>query len=265
MALHRIRAIMLQEFFMIRRSLETIIDIFVYPMMNIIVFGFISKYLMGSANKDTFISLIVAMLFWQIFSISQYTVSVATLWNMWAHNLTNLFASPITLLEYFFAHSLTALIKALLVFGIGTLVAYFQFGYSIIQLPFLFLIVMIANLYFVGIAIGIVLIGFIFAYGIRIQAVTWGFVSVIQPLAAVFYPLSILPEPFQSIARVLPLTYMFEALRQTIHDGLVSSASQRLLIIGSSMTIAYFIIALFIFKRLIASSQKTGQFAKNDL
>ena len=265
MKLHRIQAILLQEFFMMRRSLETLIDVFVYPIMNIIVFGFISKYLLGSTNQGAFISLIVGMLFWQIFSTAQYTVSVATLWNMWSHNLTNLFASPISLAEYFFAHALTALIKALLVFGIGSLIAYLQFGYSVIQLPFFFLLVMILNLYLSGIAIGLVLIGFIFAKGTRIQALTWGFISIIQPLASVFYPLAILPEPFQSFARALPLTYMFEALRQTIHDGAVLPASQQLLFTGSIITLIYLLLSLIFFKYLIDSSRTSGQFAKNDL
>ncbi len=265
MALHRVRAILLQEFFMMRRSLETMVDIFVYPIMNIVVFGFISKYLMGSTNKGAFLSLIVAMLFWQIFSTAQYTVSVATLWNMWAHNLTNLFASPVTLVEYFVAHAITALIKALMVFGIGALIAYFQFGYSVIQLPLPFLLIMMLNLYIAGVSIGLVLIGFIFAYGTRIQALTWGFVSIIQPLAAVFYPLSTLPEPFQSVARILPLTYMFEALRQTIHDGMILPPSQHLLITGSIITFIYFLLSLVFFKYLIDNSRTSGQFAKNDL
>lgn len=264
MALHRIRAILLQEFFMMRRSLETIVDVFIYPIMNIIMFGFISKYLLGSTNQGAFLSLIVAMLFWQIFSTTQYTVSVATLWNMWAHNLTNLFATPVTLAEYFTAHAITALIKALLVFSIGSLIAYLQFGYSVIRLPLPFLFIIMINLYIAGVSIGLVLIGFIFAYGTRIQALTWGFISIIQPLASVFYPLSTLPEPFQSIARILPLTYMFEALRKTIGDGAILPHTQRLIITGSVITAVYFFLALNFFKRLVDSSRETGQFAKND-
>lgn len=265
MALHRIKAVLLQELFMTRRSLETIVDVFVYPVMNIVVFGFISKYLLGSTNQGAFLSLIIGMLFWQVFSTTQYTVSVATLWNMWSHNLTNLFASPITLVEYFVAHSLTAFFKSMVVFGIGSLIAYLQFGFSVIQLPFIFLLIMILNLYIAGVAIGLVLIGFIFAHGTRIQALTWGFVSIIQPLAAVFYPLSTLPEPFASIARLLPLTYMFEALRQTIHDGAILPTSQQLLLTGSFITGGYVVLSLILFKYLIDSSHQSGQFAKNDL
>lgn len=250
---------------MMHRSLETIVDVVIYPLMNIVVFGFISKYLLGTTSKGTFLSLIVAMLFWQIFSTSQYTVSIATLWNMWSHNLTNLFTSPITITEYFFAHALTALIKALLVFGIGSLIAYFQFGYSVIQLPPLFLLIIMLNLYISGVAIGLVLIGLIFAHGTRIQALTWGFVAIIQPLACVFYPLSIMPEPFQSISRILPLTYMFESLRQTIADGAILASTQSLLIIGSILTLLYFVLAILLFNHFVNDSKETGQFAKNDL
>jgi len=265
MTIHRIKAVLLQEYFMTTRSLEVVIDVFIYPIMNIIVFGFISKYLLGSTSQGKFLSLIVAMLFWQIFSTTQYTIGTATLWNMWSHNLTNLFASPVTLMEYFVAHTITALIKALLVFGMGALIAYFQFGYSVIQLPLSFLLIMMLNLYFMGIIVGLVLIGFIFAYGKGIQAITWGFVSVIQPLASVFYPLSVLPEPFASVARMLPLTYMFEALRQTILDGFVSPHTQQLLLVGSTITALYFILSLVFFRYLIDKSRQTGQFAKNDL
>ena len=109
------------------------------------------------------------------------------------------------------------------------------------------------------------LIGLIFAKGIRIQALTWGVVFIIQPLAAVFYPLSIIPEPFQSVSRILPLTYMFEALRQTILDGAILPPTQQLLITGSLITLLYFLLSLVFFKHLIDTSRETGQFAKNDL
>ena len=184
---------------------------------------------------------------------------------MWAHNLTNLFASPITLTEYFVSHAITAFIKSILVFGIGSLIAYLQFGYSVIQLPIPFLIILSINLYITGVAIGLVLIGFIFAYGTKIQALTWGFISIIQPLASVFYPLSIIPEPFQSLAKIVPLTYMFEALRQTIRDGAVTVSTQNLLMIGSLITMLYFFLSLLFFRYLVSTSLKTGQFAKNDL
>ncbi|OGK72114.1 hypothetical protein A2446_04415 [Candidatus Roizmanbacteria bacterium RIFOXYC2_FULL_38_9] len=265
MNINRIRATLLQEYYMVQRSLETIVDVFVYPIMNIIVFGFISKFLLGSTDRSVFLSLIVAMLFWQIFSTSQYTISVATLWNMWAHNLTNLFATPTTFLEYFIAHAITALIKALLVFFVGALIAYFQFGYNVVNIPFPLLLVIMINLYLSGIAIGLVLVGFIFAYGTRIQALAWGFISIIQPLASVFYPLSVLPEPFQSLARFLPLTYMFEALRQIISQTAPLPIIHTQLMIGSCITLIYLIISFIIFKYLLAYSKDSGQFAKNDL
>ena len=264
MKLYRIKAVMIQEYFMMGRSMETLVDIFVYPIMNIIVFGFISKFLLGFTNQSSFLSLIIAMLFWQLFSTSQYSVSIPTLWNIWSHNLTNLFASPITLSEYFISHAVTALVKSLIVFIIGSGIAYLQFGFSVLQLPLFFLFIMMINLYISGISIGLVLIGLIFAKGTRIQALTWGVVSIIQPLAAVFYPLSIIPEPLQSVSRILPLTYMFEALRHTIFDGTILPSTQHLLITGSLITVLYFFLSLIIFKHFVNVSRQTGQFAKND-
>lgn len=264
MNIHRIKAIILQEYFMTVRNLETINDIFIYPIMNIVVFGFITKYLMGSSDNPMFVALVVGMLFWQVFSTAQYTMSVATLWNMWAHNMTNLFASPISLSEYFFAHAFTAFIKSSLVFALGSLIIYFQFGFNIVSFPLLLTVIIFLNLFISGISLGLVLIGIIFLYGTRIQALTWGFVSLIQPLSAVFYPLSILPVFLQTIGRIIPLTYMFEALRQYIKFKYLTSYSLNNLMIGSMLTSLYLLLSILVFSILFTKSKEIGQLPKND-
>jgi ABC-2 type transport system permease protein len=44
----------------------------------------------------------------------------------------------------------------------------------------------------------------------------WGIPFLIQPVAAVFYPLDVLPGWLQPIARAVPATHVFEGMRAVL-------------------------------------------------
>lgn len=116
MSLIRIKAILLQEFFITIRSLEVILDIIFFPLMSIVVFGFLSIYLTGAVSPLIGHYLLVGMVLWQLIYITQYSVSVGSLWNIWSRNLSNLFITPLSVAEYLFAHCLSGIVKAIFIF-----------------------------------------------------------------------------------------------------------------------------------------------------
>ena len=124
MSLDRIKAILLQELFITKHSLEVIMDIFFFPMINVIVFGFISIFLSGASQKTSANYLLVGVVLWQIIYITQYSMSVSSLWNIWSKNLSNMFITPISIQEYLTAHMLSGLVKGLMTFFIFSLIAF---------------------------------------------------------------------------------------------------------------------------------------------
>jgi len=80
MSFSRMKGLFIQEFFITIRSYEVILDIFVFPIMAVIVFGFLSLFIARSTTESLASSLLIGMLFWQIIFIVQYSVSVGNHW-----------------------------------------------------------------------------------------------------------------------------------------------------------------------------------------
>src|SRR6202044_3113454 len=70
-----------------------------------------------------------------------------------------------------------------------------------------------ANLILTSWAIGLFCSGLVLRYGLAAESLVWTFMFLVQPLACVFYPLSVLPWPLQIVSRLPPLTLVFEGLR----------------------------------------------------
>jgi ABC-2 type transport system permease protein len=261
MQIQRIGAILLQELFITIRSIEVIMDVFFFPMVNIVVFGFLSLYLGGSHQSPIGQYVLLGMLLWQIIWIIEYSVSVGSLWNIWSKNLSNLFIAPLMLKEYTLAHTLSGIIKAGIILTFSSVISFFVFHFNIISIGLLPLIFIFINFAFFAFSIGIAMLGLIFRYGTRVQALAWGLVPIFQPLSAAFYPLDVLPLPLQWLAYLFPPTFTFEAARyslvhHTIHWQLFG--------ISLAENVFYCIACILFFSRMFNKSRDTGQFARNE-
>ena len=81
------------------------------------------------------------------------------------------------------------------------------------------LIPFILNLVIAGWCIGVLTTGLIMRYGQEVEVLAWGMVFLFQPISCVFYPLSVLPDWLQAIARLNPATHVFGGMRAVITAG----------------------------------------------
>lgn len=258
----RIRALVLQEYYLTRRSLETFFDIFFFPMMNVVLFGLITSFIAGTAQSRNASYLVLGVLLWEVITINQYNVTVSSLWSVWSHNLTNIFIAPISIAEYLTAHIVAALVRTVLVTVLLAVGTYLAFGFSLLQVGWANLLLFGLNLSLFGWWIGIILLGLIFRFGTRIQAMSWGLIFLFQPLTAAFFPVTVLPPLLQKVAWSLPATYVFEAARAALSNPAVNV---RYTLIALGLNLVYFAIALVVFAAMFRRSKETGQFARNDL
>lgn len=261
MSLNRIKAIFLQEYFHSRKSLEVIMDLVFFSIMNVILFGFISLFLAGNDNRLAGYYVVIGVLLWEIIRINQYSVSVGTLWNVWSHNLSNIFITPISSTEYMLAHMLSAFAKTAVLFVVMAIISVFAFKFSIFSIGLVNMALIFMNLTIFAWSAGLILLGFIFRYGTRIQALAWGTIFIFQPLTAAFFPLSVLPDGVAWIARALPPTYAFETARLALKNPGINWSFAT---ISLALNIVYFLLAAAIFNFLFRRSKETGQFARND-
>jgi ABC-2 type transport system permease protein len=236
-------------------------DILLFPLVNIIVFGFLSLYLGGRNYSTVGQYVLLGMLLWQIIWIIEYSVAVGSLWNIWSRNLSNLFIAPLMLPEYVLAYILSGIIKTFFVLLISTILAFFVFHFNILAIGIIPLVLAFINFTFFAFAMGIAMLGLIFRYGTRIQAFAWGVVPIFQPLSAAFYPLDVMPLPLQFVAYLFPPTYTFEAARYSLVHHIVN---WQLFGISFAENIFYCAICILFFNKMFKKSRDTGQFARNE-
>ncbi len=261
MSLSRIFAVFRQEIFLTLRSLEVIVDLVFFSFINIVVFGFVSLWLAGGRNMLNAYYLLAGMIWWQVVYINQYSVSVGSLWNIWSRNLSNMFVSPLTIREYLTAHMLSGLIKTVFVFAMAGVLSAVVFDFNIFAMGAVNLFFHFLNLTLFAWSLGIIILGFIFKFGTRIQALAWSAASLFQPLSAAFYPVKVLPPALQSVSAFLPSTYVFEAVRGSLTNPVIN---WNLIGIALFQNAIYFAIAMWSFRMLFNSSKRTGQFARNE-
>lgn len=259
MSFKRIKAILLHEFFITRRSFEVINDIIFYPLLSIIILGFLTIYLVGFTGQVVAEHVLVGIILWQVVSIAQYSIAVGCLWDVWSRNLTNIFISPISIYEYFVAYLISGTIKSLLVIILAGIISYGAFHFNILTIGITNLILFYINLALFGFGFGIIILGLIFRLGNRIQAFAWAMIGIFQPFMAVIYPVSILPKPLQTISYLFPATYIFEAARINVTDSTIQWSY-----IGKAflINVIFIFLSMLFFNLMFAQSKKAGQFAR---
>lgn len=261
MKLHRIQAIFLQEFFIFLHAMEYMMDIVVYPLMSVVVFGFLSLYLIGNSSTHIGQSVVMGMILWQIIFITQYSIPVGSLWNIWSRNLSNLFITPLQIKEYLFAQTISAITKSLLVLVLNSIICFFVFHFNILSLGIVVLLAICINFILFAFSMGVIITGLIFRFSTRIQSLAWGFLPILQPLMAAIYPISVLPKPLQYLSYLFPPTFSFEAARIALFSHTISWS---LFGLSFGENCIYVIFAILFFKKMFNASKDTGQFARNE-
>jgi ABC-2 type transport system permease protein len=163
------------------------------------------------------------MISWDIHYRGQQAVTISLMEEIWTRNIVNVLISPLRLWEWIAASLLYGALKVAIVTALLTALAYWLYAFNLLQVGWA-LIPLAGFLLVFGWSIGIMTSGLLLRYGYAAEAMIWGIPFLIQPFSCVFYPLSTLPGWAQPIARALPSTYTFEALRAVLRGDAVPSA-----------------------------------------
>jgi ABC-2 type transport system permease protein len=256
----RIVAIVLRQYFLIRGSLSRVIPLFAWVVVDIVLWGFITRYLNSvSETAIDFVPVLLgAAVLWDFFTRVMHGVTMAFFEDVWSRNFLNVFASPISLGEYLAGLVISSIITSLIGLLAMLIVAAALFGLSIVgygSVVVLFLLV----LFIFGIALGIVGSAMVLRLGPAAEWFVWPIPALVSPFAGVFYPLTTLPVWMQYASRVLPASYVFEGLRAIAAGQPWSPAT---LLWGALLAIGYLLLACWFFARVYRYGVRTGLIAR---
>jgi len=249
-------AVMLRYFYLLRGTPARWVPIFAWAAIDIVLWGFISKYLNSvTAARLNFVpTLLGAVLLFDFFTRVMHGVAGVFLEDVWSRNFLNLFASPLTISQYLLGLVLTTIFTSLIGLTVMILLASLAFGLSFFAcglalLPFLLI------LFIFGVALGVCTAAIVLRLGPSAEWFVWPVPALISPFAAVFYPLSVLPDWMRYVGKLLPLSYVFEGLRTIISGGAVSIPS---LLAGGGLALLCLLLACWFFARVYRDAIRTG-------
>ena len=213
MKFHRVLALLEKFYFITIGRLDRMFDMFYWPILDIFTWGFFTFYVQYLSDINTMSILLGGLILWVFTWKGSQEVALFVLEDFWARNLYNTFTSPLKDSEIILANVLFGLLRTLVSFFFMLLIARLLYRYTIFEIPWHYLAILISGLTLFGWAIGLFIVGLIFRFGKRIQVFAWSAAWAVQPFSCVFYPLAALPQWAQNIAVWFPTTHMFEALR----------------------------------------------------
>ena len=249
-------ALFLRHIYLIKGSLPRILDLIYWPTIQIVLWGFISKFFTLHTdlyNHTVGIILSSAILYDFLFR-SSISFNMLFLEEIWSRNFTNLFVAPLKVSEIITALTATALLRTLIGIIPAILLATPFFGVSIFTLgPSLILLFL--SLYLFGITLGLLVTSGLLRYGPAFENIAWSSLFLLAPLGCVYYPLSILPDWLQVVAKILPLVYIFEEVRSILLDNVVNYSN---ILTALKLNLIYFASAVSIFYLAFYGARKKG-------
>ncbi len=259
MNIRRSSAIVLRIFYLMRGSFTRVFPLFAWAAIDIILWGFITRYLDTVQSTFNFVStLLGAVLLWDFFTRAMFGVSTSFFEDVWSRNFLNIFATPLRISEYLTGLIAASMMTSFIGLIVMLLMAGLIFGLWIFSYGLVVLILLL-GLFLFGIAFGIFAIGIVLRFGPAAEWFIWPMPAVLAPVAAVFYPVSVLPIWLQPIARILPASYIFEALRAVVAGQAIPMYS---LWIGCILSVVYVFLASWFFRRMYLHAVRTGLVAR---
>ncbi len=260
MSPRRTAAIVLRQFYLLRGSLARVLPLFAWVVVDIVLWGFMSRYLgtVAAPGFDFASALLGAVLLWDFFTRVMFGVTMAFFEDVWARNFLNIFATPLTIAEYLAGLVATSVVTStiglLAMLAIATSVFGLSFAvYGAMLVPFILV------LFLFGIALGILGVTVVLRLGPASEWLIWPIPVLLSPIACVFYPRATLPGWMQLLSQFFPPSHVFEGVRAIVKGGAPPLA---LLAWGAGLAVLYILAACWLFARTHRYAVRVGLIAR---
>jgi ABC-2 type transport system permease protein len=217
--LNRVFALVMRYLYLLRGSWPRLLELMYWPTMQMILWGFINRFLAGQSAWVAQAAgiLIGAVLLWDVLYRAQLGVSVVFFEEMYSRNLGHLFVSPLRPLELAAALLAVSLLRTLIGVGAAAGLAILLYRYSIFEMG-LPLLAFFTNLLVMGWSIGLMVVALVLRYGLGAEGLAWAVIFALAPFSGIYYPLSALPDWLRPFALALPSSHVFEGMRAVVRE-----------------------------------------------
>ncbi len=234
-----------------RRNLFVMTDVFFWPMISLLSIGLMAKFVkLGPATLDFVMTGTLAA---GVLQIAQLDVGYTVLYELWSKSLKHTLLTPIGVSEGVAGTWIIGMVRGFIAFVLLTCVAAGGFGFHLPGLltTALFLFGLFACAFILGILVNILILSF----GQKVEITAWMFAQLFMILCGIYYPIDMLPQAFQYLGLMVPITYFLEFFRQAY--GFKAHTPYPLLS-GFALTFLYIVLSLRLLGHAYTRARKKG-------
>lgn len=213
-----IHALVMRYIYLYGRNPVRLVELFFWPMMELLVWGNLSVWLESTGGQQVplFVpALIGGVILWDVVFRAQQGVAISFLEDVWTRNLLNILVAPVRPVEYVAAGYVAGFLRILVTVIVLSILAALFYHFNIFQFHW-HLVPFFGLLMVFGWSLGLISSALILRWGQAAESLAWAVPFLLQPVAAVYYPLDKLPGWAQSLGWCLPCTPVFEGMRAII-------------------------------------------------
>ncbi len=264
MNIKRILAIFVRQVFLYQTNPIRLTAIFLWPFLEILQWGFITKYLskLGETNFSFTTVVLGTVILFEFMTRVDTSIMTTFLEDIWSNNLLNLFSTPIRISEYLSGMVLTSIVIGSVNLIFVSILAGLVFRYNIVKIGVIVWFSLTILLIF-GISLGIFTTAIIFKHGPAAEWLGWPLPFVLSVFSGVFYPIKTLPPSLQNVSKILPSSYVFESLRECIiNNSLYTKLIIQNLMLSLLLSIIFLFISFIFFLKIYKTNLISGSIAR---
>ncbi len=194
-----------------RKRVFHVFEILFWPAIGLVSVGLLTRYLRLDPDQVAFI--LVGVIALSVIQVGQLDISYVMLYSVWNKSLKHEIASPMTPFHLVLGAWVMGVFHSALVFLLLSGFSAWAFGFRFWGPGICALFLFYTGLVLSSAVIGIVVIALAFRFGGRAHVGATSIVSVLILLSGIYYPVSILPKPLQTLSACIPVTYFLEFFR----------------------------------------------------
>lgn len=248
----RVRTVVRRHRYVLRRSPHRWFEIAVFPVVDVLLWGSLGAFVAqenGASRAGVPYLLAGIMLFHFLFQ-TQIAVSTGFLEETWTRNLLNMMTTPLREVEYVAGLALYGLMKLVAAMAMVSLAAIGLYGFGLGAVGW-GLVPLAAVLVVLGWAFALLMVGLLLRYGQSAEILVWASTFLLLAISGVFNPVDALPGAVQPLARNLPTTHVFTAMRTLLGDEaipwdeVVRAAVGAVVLLATSMAFVTHMLTMF--------------------
>jgi ABC-2 type transport system permease protein len=256
-ALRRVWGLIYRHLALYRRSWPRVLELMYWPVLQMLVWGFVTSYLAGAPSNAATIgagALLGGVLLWEVALRSQMGFSLSFLEEIWSRNLGHVFVSPLRPRELVAALMGMSVIRVVVGVLPAVGLAWLLYAFGLFAMGPV-VVAFFAALLMMGWAVALGVTALILRYGAGAEALAWSILFGLTPFSAVFYPVAILPAWLQPVALALPSAHVFEGMRAALQDGRIETGH---LVAAFALDAAWLALMGWVFLRQFQSARVRG-------